>query len=60
MKVVVNEEARKNTNYGTISLLKGKVYDVIEISEKLKFYRIIDESGEDYLYPPTLFDIIEE
>ena len=41
-------------------LIDGKVYEVIGISKKLKWYRIIDESGEDYLYPPQLFEIVEE
>lgn len=41
-------------------LIDGKVYVVIGISKKLKWYRIIDESGEDYLYPPQLFEIVEE
>ena len=60
MKVKVNEDARKRTNYGTIDLIEGKVYEVLEISEKLHFYKIVDETGEDYLYPPSLFDIVEE
>lgn len=60
MKVVVNEEARARTNLGTRDLIKGKIYDVIGISEKSKWYQIIDESEEDYLYPPSLFDIVEE
>ena len=60
MKVKVNEEARKRTNYGTIDLIEGKVYEVLGTSKKLKFYRIVDETGEDYLYPPSLFDIVEE
>lgn len=40
-------------------LIPEKVYDVINI-EKHGWYRIVDESGEDYLYPPYLFDIVEE
>ena len=60
MKVIVNEEARKKTNYGTLHLRPGKIYEVIETSERLKFYKIVDESGEDYLYPPSLFDVVEE
>ena len=60
MKVIVNEDARKRTNYSTFELLRGKIYEVLSISPKLKFYQIIDESGEDYLYPPSLFDIVEE
>lgn len=41
-------------------LIDGKIYEVIEISKNLKWYRIVDESGEDYLYPPQLFEIVEE
>lgn len=39
-------------------LTNGKVYDVISVERG--FYRIIDDSGEDYLYPPDNFEIIEE
>ena len=31
------------------------IYDVISIEKE--WYRIIDDSGEDYLYPPELFEI---
>jgi len=41
-----------------LDLVQGKVYDVISIEEG--FYRIIDEEGEDYLYPTEMFEIIEE
>lgn len=60
MKVKVNEEARSRTNYGTLELLEGKVYDAEVAEGKLEWYRIVDESGEDYLYPPSLFDIVED
>ena len=33
------------------------IYDVISIEKE--WYRIIDDSGEDYLYPPELFEIVE-
>ena len=33
------------------------IYDVISIERE--WYRIIDDSGEDYLYPPELFEIVE-
>ena len=42
-----------------IALIKDKVYDVLSI-EKYGYYRIIDESEEDYLYPPSFFEIVEE
>lgn len=41
-----------------LMLLNGKVYDVVSIERD--WYRIIDESGMDYLYPPECFEIIEK
>jgi hypothetical protein len=41
-----------------VDLIQGKIYDVISIEREL--YRIIDESGEDYMYPPDAFEIIEK
>lgn len=38
--------------------IHDKVYEVISIEKD--WYRIIDESGEDYLYPPEFFEIVEE
>lgn len=61
MKVKVIEENRKKMgSFSSNDLLKDKIYDVLEISSKMKWYRIIDESGEDYEYPPMLFEIVEE
>ena len=41
-----------------LALLHNKVYEVLAV-EKLG-YRIVDETNEDYLYPPELFEIVEE
>jgi len=41
-----------------LMLLHDKEYDVIAIEKE--WYRIVDETGEDYLYPPELFEIIQE
>lgn len=66
MKVVVNEEKRKLYNaadQSTVDLIPGKQYEVIEKKEVgmyYKRYKILDESGECFLYPQALFDIIEE
>lgn len=40
------------------ALTNGKVYDVISVEKG--WYRLIDDSGEDYLYPPEQFDIVEQ
>ena len=63
MKVKVIEEQRKHYgDWSTVDLLKDKVYDATIETENLPgdMYRIIDESGEDYLYFPCLFEIVEE
>lgn len=36
-----------------ISLVIGKTYEVLD--EDAHFFRLIDETGEDYLYPKALF-----
>jgi hypothetical protein len=43
------------------SLEKRKIYVAVPdpISEKHGLIRIVDESGDDYLYPKTLFRSIE-
>ena len=38
-------------------LTHDKIYEVISIEKS--WYRVIDDSGEDYLYPPELFEIVE-
>ena len=39
-------------------LTNGKIYTVLSVEKS--WYRIIDDSGDDYLYPPELFEIVEE
>lgn len=39
-------------------LLNGKVYEVMNVEEG--WYRIVDETGEDYLYSPDAFETVEE
>lgn len=42
-------------------LVKRKIYQVIpdEGSEKEGYLRVIDESGEDYLYPKSYFILVQ-
>lgn len=39
-------------------LTKGKVYEVLSVERD--WYRIVDDSGEDYLYPPELFELVND
>jgi len=49
-----------NTDY-QVSLIPRKIYEVIPDDEAAKddFIRVIDESGEDYLYHKSIFILIE-
>ena len=50
----------KNTGYEA-SLEPRKIYEVLpdQEAEKHRQLRVIDESGEDYLYPESFFAAIE-
>lgn len=41
-----------------ISLIKGKLHE--EISIERNWFRILNETGEDYLYPPELYEIVSK
>ena len=42
-----------------MDLITNKVYEVQHIDKKYGGYGIIDESGEEYGYPPEFFEIVE-
>ena len=48
-----------DTGYDDIQ--KMKIYEILEPNEKTDrgMLRLIDDSGEDYLYPPEYFESIE-
>lgn len=39
-------------------LTTNKIYDVISIEKK--WYRVIDDSGEDYIYAPEQFEVMDD
>ena len=41
-----------------VTFIKGKIYEVMSVEQK--WYRIVDETNEDYLYPSDKFEIIED
>lgn len=43
-------------NNPEIDLTQGKVYPVLRVEKG--WYRIVDDSGDDYLYPPELFELV--
>jgi len=40
-----------------VSLVKGSIYNVLAVEEGC--YRIIDETGEDYLFSKSEFEIVK-
>lgn len=40
-----------------LELTNGETYEVIATEKN--WYRITDDSGEDYLYPPNKFEIVK-
>jgi hypothetical protein len=38
-------------------LTNNRIYDVLSVEKG--WYRVVDDSGEDYLYPPEHFEIVE-
>ena len=42
-----------------LELLQDKVYNVIEVDKDSGWYRIVDETGEDFLFPSEDFSITE-
>jgi len=43
-----------------LMLTQNKEYEVLEISSGLDWYRVIDDTDEDYLYPPECFEIEDD
>lgn len=40
-----------------LELTNGKVYTVLAVEKG--WYRIVDDSREDYLYPPEDFEVVD-
>ncbi|HET9953800.1 MAG TPA: hypothetical protein VFQ61_04835 [Polyangiaceae bacterium] len=40
-----------------VSLTVGKIYSVLSIEKG--WYRVVDDTDEDYLYPPSLFEVVQ-
>ena len=40
-----------------LELTHDKLYDVVSVEKG--WYRVVDDSGEDYLYPPEDFEVVE-
>jgi hypothetical protein len=43
---------------GCHDLTLGKIYEMLGLEGKGSFYRILDDSGEDFLYPVSHFRVL--
>ena len=43
---------------GCHDLTLGRIYELLSVEAKGAFYRINDDSGEDYLYPASHFRLV--
>lgn len=42
----------------SVDLTVGKQYEVLGVERG--WYRVVDDTDEDYLYPPYLFEVVQE
>ncbi len=59
MKFVVCVSREDCGDFSTDDLTLGRLYEVLAPADSRGMIRLIDDSGEDYLYPDSLFEAIE-
>lgn len=59
MKFIVCISREDCGDLSTDDLTLGRLYEVKTPSDSRGMIRIIDDSGEDYLYPQSLFETVE-
>lgn len=59
MKFMVCVSREDCGDLSTDDLTLGRLYEVMAPADSHGMIRIIDDSGEDYLYPQSLFETVE-
>lgn len=59
MKFVVCISREDCGDISTDDLTLGRLYEVLEPADDRGLIRVLDDSGEDYLYPVGLFESVE-
>ena len=59
MRFVVCVELGELGDFSVGDLTIGRIYEVLEEADAHGMLRIIDDSGEDYLYPLALFEPVD-
>lgn len=58
VKYIGKEKMHYIVDNNDMDLIPNKEYEIIKETERS--YILIDESGEDYAYPKSFFEIVEE
>lgn len=56
--VIKPQKVRYIGETAPLELTNGRVYDVLSVEHG--WYRILDDTHDDYLYPPKFFEVINE
>ena len=59
MKFVVCVSREGFGEFSADGLTLGRLYEVLAVEDSHGMVRIIDDSGEDFLYPVVLFESVE-
>ena len=59
MKFIVCISREDCGDLSTDDLTLGRLYEVLAPADSHGMVRVIDDSGEDYLYPAELFDAVD-
>lgn len=59
MKFVVCVTREGFGDFSTDDLTLGRLYEVVTPADDKGMLRVIDDSGDDYLYPAVLFEAVE-
>lgn len=59
MKFVVCVSREGCGDFSADDLTIGRLYEVITSADRHGMVRVVDDSGEDYLYPADLFESVE-
>ena len=59
MKFVVCVTREGFGDFSTDDLTLGRLYEVVTPADDKGMLRVIDDSGDDYLYPSALFEAVE-
>jgi hypothetical protein len=59
MRFIVCVSRQGFGDFSTDDLTLGRLYEVLDGPDKKGMVRVVDDSGEDFLYPAGLFEAVD-